>query len=598
MKLADSGLPKNIIKLIKIYKLPIRKVAMTTIKNSNEVYDAIVIGSGISGGWAAKELTEKGLKTLMIERGRDVIHQQDYISEGVPSWKLPHRGRVEKELIDERYAIQQKCYAFNDTTKHFFADDKDIPYHTPEDKPFTWIRGNQVGGKSLIWGRQCYRLSELDFSANASDGYGNDWPLRYNDLKDWYSYVEHFAGISGTSESLSQLPDSEFQPGFELNCVEKAVKQRIEKSFKGRKLIIGRAAHLTKPTEEQVNLGRGTCLARSECEKGCSFGAYFSTQSATLPAAKKTGLLSIATDSIVHSIIYDDKTNRAVGVHIIDRITHKTREYYAKVIFVCASTLGSTQILLNSKSAAFPNGIGNSSGVLGHYLMDHISGAGAKGIFPGMLDKYYYGRRPTGIYIPRFRNLSNQDDGFLRGFGYEGEAKREGWADLTGQQGIGKNYKNTISKGGRWKFILSGFGEMLPDYDNSVSLHDNKKDKWGMPILTINCQHGENEHKMLEDMADSAAEMLEVAGLVEVKKIQDSAPPGLMIHEMGTARMGKDPENSYLNGLNQSHDVPNLFVTDGASMCSIASQNPSLTFMALTARACNYAAKLIKSKVI
>lgn len=572
---------------------------MTIIKKPSKIYDAIVIGSGITGGWAAKELTEQGLSTLMVERGREVKHRLDYLTEGVPSWDLPHHGvAVEKNLLNEQYFIQKHCGVFSESTKHFFVNDKDAPYETAKNKPFIWLRGNQVGGKSLLWGRHSYRLSDLDFSANVNDGHGNDWPIRYKDIKNWYSYVEQFAGISGTKENLKHLPDGVFQPGFELNCVEKIVKQRIESKFSDRKLIIGRVANLTKPTKEQIALGRLPCQSRRDCHKGCSYGAYFSTQSATLPAAMKTNLLTVAADSIVHSIIYDDKKNRAIGINVIDSNTLETREFYAKVIFVCASTLGTTQILLNSKSSAFPSGIGNSSGVLGHYLMDHISKSGAKGVFPGMEDKYYYGRRPTGIYLPRFRNVEKQHDSFLRGYAFQGRAERETWYNFIKKPGIGKSYKQSIRNAGHWTFTLGGYGEMLPNFDNSVSLHESKKDKWGMPILNIDCQYGENEIKMSEDMAESAAEMLEAAGLIDVKKINRHNPPGKVVHEMGTARMGNDPKNSYLNGFNQSHDVPNLFVTDGASMCSTACQNPSLTYMALTARACNYAVESLKRGAI
>lgn len=565
------------------------------IGKSQEVFDAIVVGSGITGGWAAKELSEKGLKTLMVERGRTVEHRKDYIGEGVKAWEMPFRGRIEKSVVDEQYHIQQQNYAFNDATKHFYMNDRDYPYHTPESKPFSWIRGNQLGGKSLLWHRQSYRWSDLDFNANLVDGAGVDWPLRYKDIESWYSYVEEFVGISGSVENIPVLPDSKFLPPFEFNAVEKVIKDRIEKKYRDRKLIMGRCAHLTKPAPQHTALGRIQCMARNECQKGCSFGAYFSTQSATLPAALKTNNLSIATNAIVHSVIYDDKTNRATGVRVIDAETLETRDYFAKVVFLCASTLGTTQIMLNSISETFPNGIANSSGVLGHYLMDHLYGAGATGIVEGYEDEYYSGRRPTGLYMPRFKNVIRKDAEFLRGYAFFGSAQRENWEGMSYRDGFGAEYKQAIRTAGRWNFGLHGSGEMLPRFENKVSLHPTLKDKWGMPQLHIECEYSDNDNKMRNDMADTAAEILEAIGLKEVNKyVNKNWAPGLSIHEMGTARMGRDPKTSVLNGHNQAHDVPNLFVTDGASMTSSAWQNPSLTYMALTARACDYAVQQLK----
>ena len=569
------------------------------IKKASEPFDAIVVGSGISGGWAAKELCEKGLKTLMIERGRPVEHRKDYIGEGVPLWQLPFRGQIEQDVLERDYYEQRKCYAFNDATKHFFINDRDYPYQTPKDRPFNWIRGNQLGGKSLLWHRQSYRWSPLDFNANALDGQGTDWPIRYPDLAPWYDHVEIHAGISGSVENLETLPDSKFLPPFELNAVEKAMKARIENQWSDRKLIIGRCAHLSVPAPHHLAQGRMQCQARDECQKGCSFGAYFSTQSSTLPAAQKTGNLSIATDSIVHSVIYDAKTNRASGVRVIDANTLEVREYFARVIFLCASTLGTTQIMLNSVSESFPTGIANSSGVLGHYLMDHLYGAGASGRVEGFHDDYYSGRRPTGIVIPRFRNLNHakRERDFLRGYFLFGSAQRNGWGSLGHKDGFGVELKNAIRQGGDWYFGINGSGEMLPRYDNQVSLHPSKKDKWGMPQLLIDCSLGDNDWKMFRDIADTCAEMLETIGLKEVSSYINAPHqwvPGQAIHEMGTARMGKDPKTSVLNGWNQCHDVPNLFVTDGACMASSASQNPSLTYMAISARAANYAAEQIK----
>ncbi|RYY04660.1 MAG: GMC family oxidoreductase [Gammaproteobacteria bacterium] len=567
------------------------------IKKSTQIFDAIVVGSGITGGWAAKELTEKGLKVLMVERGRAVEHRKDYIGEGVPTWKMANRGKVNLQLVEDQYYIQRQNYAFNDATKHFYGNDRDLPYSTPADRPFSWIRGNQLGGKSLLWHRQSYRWSDLDFGANAADGHGVDWPIRYKDLEPWYSYVEKHAGISGAKENIPVLPDSEFLPAFEFNNVEKEMKKRIEAKYTDRKLIMGRCAHLSVPAPQHLEQGRGPCQARNECQKGCSFGAYFSTQSSTLPAALKTNNLSIATDAVVHSVIYDAKTKRAKGVKVIDSETLETREYFAKIIFLCASTLGTTQIMLNSTSETFPNGIANSSGALGHYLMDHLYSVGASGHIDGFEEEYYSGRRPTGPYMPRFRNVTEKYGKFLRGYALSGSASREAWGNFANQDGFGVDFKNSIKKAGGWTFSLSGSGEMLPRYENSVTLHPTKKDKWGMPQLHIDCAYSENDIKMREDIANTAAEILEAIGAKDIVKHNASPsewPIGLSIHEMGTARMGKDPKTSVLNGYNQAHDVPNLFVTDGACMASSAWQNPSLTYMAITARACDYAVKQLK----
>ena len=567
------------------------------IKASAEPFDAIVVGSGITGGWAAKELCERGLRTLMVERGRPVEHRKDYSGEGVDPWNMPNRGLVDHALAEDQYAQQRKCFAFDEYTKHFFNNDRDMPYSTPEDRPFSWIRGNQLGGRSLTWGRQTYRWGELDFSANAKDGHGVDWPIRYADVAPWYSHVERHVGISGGVENMAVLPDSEFQPAFEFNAVERALKEKFDARFAPARMIMGRCAHLTAPTQAQLAQGRVNCQARNMCARGCSFGAYFSTQSSTLPAAMATGRLSVATNAIVHSVIHDPKTNRATGVRVIDSVTMETREYFARLVFVCASTLGSTHVLLNSTSPAFPTGLANSSGALGHYLMDHLYGAGATGRIEGYEGEFYSGRRPTLPIIPRFRNVTDQDPRFLRGYCLYGDAKREGWREKAGKPGFGKEYKAMVRAPGEWRFRLVGSGEMLPRYENMVSLHPTKKDKWGMPQLHIDCTYSDNDRKMLEDIADTAANIMEALGVKDVKKhikSTDEWPPGLSIHEMGTARMGRDPMTSVLNGYNQAHDVPNLFVTDGACMSSSAWQNPSLTYMALTARACAYAAEQLK----
>jgi choline dehydrogenase-like flavoprotein len=568
------------------------------IKETTDRFDAIVIGSGISGGWAAKEFTERGMKTLMIERGPVVEHRRDYITEGVPTWDMATRGVPNYELVNDQHKIQKQCYAFNDTTKHFFGNDRDLPYKTAEGTKFSWIRGNQLGGKSLLWARNSFRWSDYDFTANKKDGYGIDWPIRYKDVESWYSYVEKHVGISGSKENLPQLPDSEFLPPFEMTKPEKDIKKAIEHAFPERNMIISRTAHLSKPQPHHYSHGRVQCQTRNECEKGCSFGAYFSTQSSTLPMAKATGNLKVAPNSVVHSLIYDDSTNRVIGVRVIDNEDLAEREYFAKVIFLCASTLGTTQILLNSKSRKFPNGIANSSGVVGHYLMDHNYNAVISGDIEGYEDEYYQGRRPTGIYIPNFNFEPDKSRPFKRGYAFGGSARRENWRSLRGIDGLGVEYKNRLNKPGKWKFKLHAQGEMLPRFENHVSLHPTETDKWGIPLLEINCSYSENEKLMMEHAADEGVKMLKAAGLTNVKRQVTDKPPGIAIHEMGTARMGRDPKISVLNGFNQSHDIPNLFVTDGACFASIATQNPSLTIMALTVRAVDYAVKELKAKRI
>lgn len=560
----------------------------------NYEFDVIVVGSGMSGGWAAKEFAEKGITTLLVERGRPVEHGTDYIGENLDPWDMKFRDQVDPKLANSQHMVQKDCYAFKDSTKHFFINDKENPYTHDPDKPFSWIRGNHLGGRSLLWHRQSYRWSDLDFAANAKDGHGVDWPICYKDIERWYDHVETFVGVSGSRDGIAHLPDGNFLPPHEMNCVEKDFKAKTEKTYSDRKVIMGRCAHLTEPQQIHLDLGRGTCQARNQCQRGCSFGAYFSSQSATLPAAERTGNLTTVTHSIVHSVIYDETTSKATGVRVIDTNTKIHREYSARVIFLCASTLGTTQILLNSADKNSPNGLANSSGVLGHYLMDHTMHAGATGRYSGFMDKYYIGRRPTGIYVPRFRNVTDTHNDFVRGYGFQGGAQREGWQDMAHKVGFGADYKESICTPGPWTFNLGGFGEMLPRYDNHVRLHKTKSDKWGVPLLHINCSYGDNEKRMKQDMAETAKDMLTSAGLHDVTPYLHEPPPGLAVHEMGTARMGHDPSTSVLNSHNQCHDVKNIFVTDGAAMTSSSCQNPSITYMALTARAVDFAVQELK----
>ena len=553
---------------------------------AQNTYDAIVVGSGISGGWAAKELTEKGLKTLVLERGRNVEHIKDYTDTTKNPWELIHHGSNDN-ADKENSPIQSKCYAYNEVSGKFFVNDKENPYN--QVKPFDWIRGYHVGGRSIMWGRQCYRWSDIDFEANAKDGFGTDWPIRYKDIEPWYTYVEPFVGISGSIENLPQLPDGKFLPPMEMNCIEKHVAERIKKSFAdGRTMIIGRTANHTAKVGD-----RGPCQFRNKCHEGCPFSGYFSSNSATLPAAMKTGNLTLRPFSIVQEVIYDKETGKAKGVRIIDAETMKTEEYYAKIIFINASTLGTAHILLNSISDAFPNGLGNSSGQVGHNLMDHHYGVGAYGDSDEFTDQYFYGRRANGIYIPRFRNISEATKmkEYVRGFGYQGGGSR---GRISIDEGIGADYKESLTEPGKWTFGIGSWGEHLPYFENKVTLNKNKKDKWGLPTLDIDCEFKENEKAMRKDMMNSAAEMLEKAGLKNIGTYDASPAPGFCIHEMGTARMGKDPKTSVLNGFNQMHEVKNVFITDGACMASSACQNPSVTYMALTARAADYAVNELK----
>ncbi|NBC36152.1 GMC family oxidoreductase [Novosphingobium sp. FSY-8] len=562
------------------------------------MFDAIVIGSGMSGGMAAKELCERGLKTLVLERGRKLEHVTSY-TDSLRPWELPNGGGIPEEELARDYPIQRQCYAVSTATQQYWVKDSQHPYQTPEGKPFSWIRGYHLGGRSIMWGRQTYRLSEMDLSSNARDGHGVDWPIRYADLSPWYDKVETFIGVSGQNEGLPQLPDGKFLPVMPMTDGEKLFKAAVEKAFPGRKVIQGRCAHLTQPQEHHIDLGRGPCQYRSLCERGCSYGAYHSSLSSSLPAAQKTGNLTIVTDAIAHSIITDPKTGKATGVRVIDRITKKAKVYEAKVIFLCASTIGSAQVLLNSRSAQHPNGLANSSDQVGRNLMDHVYGPGVAGVLPGP-DTYHRGRRPNGLYIPRYRNLEGDEGaGFLRGYGYQGAVMRGGWgANAASGPGVGAEFKERNHKPGPWSIYLGGFGEMLPDPSNRVTLHATKVDEWGIPQLNIDCTHGANDKVIGERILEDARAMLKAAGATIVHESSKLHPPGLGIHEMGTARMGHDPKTSVLNKYNQAHDVPNLFITDGAAMTSSGCQNPSLTYMAMSARAAFHAAEFLKAGTI
>jgi len=551
-------------------------------------YDAIVIGSGISGGWAAKELCEKGLRTLLLDRGRNVEHIKDYPTAMMSPWDFENKLETEAAYRNEN-PVQSSVS--NDTNKHFFVNDKEHPYIAS--KPFNWIRGYQVGGRSLTWGRQTYRLSDLDFEANLKDGHGTDWPIRYKDIAPWYDYVESYVGITGQAENIPHLPDGIFLPPMEMNCIEKNFSEKVKAHYKDRQIINGRAANLSKGW-----LGRGPCQYRNLCDRGCPFGGYFSSNSATIPSAAATGNLSLRPNSIVSQILYDESTGKAKGVVIIDAITKETFEYHSKIIFLNASTVATASILLQSVSKSFPNGLGNSSGQIGLNLMDHHSGAGADGEHDQFKDKYYFGRRPTGIYVPRFRNLQGQSGSkdFVRGYAYQAHGERREWKDTltVTSEGFGKSYKDLLTQPGPWTMWMGYWGECLPSASNTVTLDHTQKDNWGMPMVKIDFSYGKNEQFMRRDAIESAAEMLSVGGFKNIETFDYNFPGGTTVHEMGTARMGLDPKTSVLNKFNQMHDVKNVFITDGSCMPSGGCQNPSLTYMALTARACDYAVSEFK----
>ena len=545
-------------------------------------YDAIVVGSGISGGWAAKELTENGLRVLLLERGRNVEHVKDYVNATKGPWEYAHRGGRTRSM-EEMYPVLKRDYPLNEKNLAFWASDKDSPY--TEVKRFDWYRGYQVGGRSLMWGRQSYRWSDLDFEANEREGVAIDWPIRYKDIAPWYDKVEKHAGVNGSHEGLPQLPDGQFQPPMKLNCGEELVAGRLSKKFDGRRRIIpGRSANLT-----QALTGRSACQYRNACWLGCPYGAYFSTQSSTLPAAAKTGRLTLKPFAIVSEVLYDKDRKRATGVRVVDAVTEQTVDYQAPIIFLCASTINSAWLLMRSATDVWPGGLGSSSGELGHNLMDHHFRVGAEGRLEGLEDKYYYGRKPNGFYIPRYRNLSGDKRNYLRGFGYQGGASRDGWSRAVAEMGVGAEFKDKMSMPGDWGIGATAFGEMMPNHANMVSLDPAKKDKWGLPVVKIDCATGENERLMRYDMATDMAETLEQSGVKDVKIYDGGYFPGMGIHEMGTARMGRDPKTSVLNSHNQVWDAPNVFVTDGSCMTSAACVNPSLTYMALTARAADFA---------
>ncbi|WP_016855668.1 GMC oxidoreductase [Halomonas smyrnensis] len=556
---------------------------------ANHHYDAIVVGSGISGGWAAKELTEKGLKVLLLERGRNIEHIKDYHNAHKEAWDYPHRGEPTRQMKAD-YPVLSRDYTLNEQTLGMWADEQANPY--VEEKRFDWFRGYHVGGRSLLWGRHSYRWSPMDFEANQREGVAVDWPIRYDDLAPWYDYVERFAGISGNRDGLEELPDGQFMPPVPLNQVEKDVAARIQRAFGGsRHLINSRVANITQAKPEQ---NRGNCQYRNKCWLGCPFGAYFSTQSATLPAAMATGNLTLRPFSIATQVLYDRDRRRARGVEVLDAENGQTYEYTADVVFLNASTFNSTWVLMNSATDVWPGGLGSSSGELGHNVMDHHFRAGAGGEIEGYRDTYYFGRRPAGFYIPRFRNLGTEARDYLRGFGYQGSASRERWDRAVAEVSHGTDLKQALSQPGGWTIGMTGFGEMLPRHDNRIALDHGVTDAWGLPVLSMNVELGDNERAMRRDMVQDAIDLLEAGGATNVKGEEGDYGPGMGIHEMGTARMGRDPATSVLNAHNQVWDAPNVYVTDGACMTSSSCVNPSLTYMALTARAVDHAVAELK----
>lgn len=559
-------------------------------------FDAIVVGSGITGGLAAKELTEKGLKVLVLERGQDVRHGSDYLGEHAPGWKLPYHGKPLRELYKENYAVQSNNYAFNEANRHFWNNDKDNPYAVDEGKPFEWLRGDVVGGRSLTWARQSYRWSEQDFRANQQDGSGIPWPVDYKDIAPWYSHVEKFIGVSGNKEGLAQLPDGEFQKPMPWFSLETTIKDRLSKKAPDLTLTNARVALLTEDLP-----GRAACHYCGPCHNGCSTGSFFSSQSSTLPAARATGNLTLKPDSVVTRLEVDNDSGKISRVLVVNSKTGQREAYTAKLVFLCASTVASTQLMLNSTSEKFPNGLANSSGALGHYLMDHPLGLGALGIFLDHMDSYYFGTRPNGLYIPRFRNVGKQDDDldFIRGYGYQTETFRTDWSTNFNSKGFGADLKNNLRKPGFWIWAMAAFTECLPRKSNRLYLSKNKVDRFGVPQVVFDMEWSDNEKALWRDAIGQAPRVMKAAGAVYIiPGTQEMSVPGRGIHEMGTARMGHDPGESVLNGYNQAHDVPNLFVTDGSFMTSASCVNPSLTYMAFTSRACDYATRRLAEGAI
>ncbi len=556
--------------------------------NTN-TFDAIVIGSGISGGWAAKEFTEKGFKTLVLERGRKVEHLKDYPTTNKMPWEFPHRGQMPEKDREENPVVN-RCYAYHEDAAHFFVKDTQHPY--VQDKPFDWIRGYQVGGKSLLWARQTQRWSDFDFDGPARDGFAVDWPIRYKDLESWYTYVEKFAGISGNRDGLASLPDGDFLPAFDLNCVETFFKGEVAKNYKDRHVIYGRCAHLSKPQPVHYEQGRVQCQNRNLCQRGCPFGGYFSSNSSTLPWAMKTGNLTMKPDSVVQAVIYDDAKGKVTGVQVLDTHTRQTTEYFAPVIFVNAAAFNTNLLLLNSTSKRFPKGLGNDNELMGKYVAFHNYRGHISAQCDGFKDSMYDGRSPTSAYIPRFRNLVKQETDFLRGYAAGFSAGR---GRMFSSDGVGQALKDHLSSAewGGWHVGSHMMGETIPKETNTLTL-DSKKDEWGMPLLKINIAYDDNDEKMLKDFFEQLTEMYTRAGFTDIKTSDSKQAPGLDIHEMGGVRMGKDPKTSLLNEWNQLHACKNVFVTDGSCMTSTSTQNPSLTYMAMTARAVDYAVKELK----
>lgn len=558
---------------------------------ATNTFDAIVIGSGMSGGWAAKEFCENGLKTLVLERGRDVKHLKDYPTTNMNPWEFQHRNQIPYEIVKENPVIS-RCYAFREDAMHFFVKDTEHPY--VQEKPFDWIRGYQVGGRSIMWARQTQRWSKYDFEGPARDGFAVDWPIRYDDLAPWYSYVEKFAGISGNKDGIDILPDGEFLPAWDLNCVENYFSDFVKKNYSGRHVIYARCAHLSEPQPIHIEQGRGQCQARSLCQRGCPFGGYYNSNSTTIPWAAKTGNMTLRANAVVHSIIYDDAKGKATGVRVIDSITKEATEYFAPVIFVNAGTLNTNLLLLNSTSSRFPNGLGNENGLLGKYVAFHNYRGRISARYEGMMDYKTEGGRPTSAYIPRFRNVKKQETDFLRGYASGFSAGRY---PQQNSDGVGLDLKNKLmgeTKLGPWNVGSHFMGETIPKESNYVSLDHSLKDEWGIPQLNISIDYDDNDEKMLKDFFEQYTEMFEKAGFTDIKTNDSKQAPGLDIHEMGGVRMGRDPKTSLLNKWNQLHACPNVFVTDGACMTSVSTQNPSLTFMALTARAAQYAMEQMK----